>query len=122
MAGQMVRIYNDHTKDHVENFEGDTVRIPAKGHVVMERLKACAFMGQFWPIQRDGMGKDLTPKMLRMEMTTPEAENEPSFKCMMCSEEFKSASLLKAHSIVAHEEAMVDEEAKPKRGRPRKEG
>lgn len=115
MAVRKVKVWNDHTKTHVENFKGDEITIPAKGFHVMEEPDAVAFLGQYTPVVRDGQGRDLKPKMLRLEVFQGEAaEVKKEIKCQACARVFETGTELDAHIASEHQSVMVDEEARKK--------
>lgn len=117
MAEARVRVWNDHTEEHVEDFRGDLIKIPAKGFVEMCKSDADFFKGQHTPIIRDGMGRDLKPKMIRLEILPHPATqtlDSKYFVCQMDRQMFETQSALDAHIAAHHQEAMVDDEARNK--------
>jgi hypothetical protein len=107
------KIWNDHTKDYSEKFKDEMVTIPAKQFVVMEKPDADQFMGQYVPIQRDGQGKDLSLKMLRLEVIPADApQSGQSFACMACNKAMPTEKELQQHIAANHIEQMAEEEAK----------
>jgi hypothetical protein len=108
------RVWNDWTKEHVEEFRGDTVRIPSKKYVVMDWQDAVQFRGQFTPIVRDGLGTDLKPKMIRLERIDAAQAASDKFVCQMDGAEFQTQAQLDAHIAANYKEAMLDEEARKK--------
>ncbi len=43
-----VKVWNDHDREHVEQFKGETLRIPAGGHILMDYIDAVDFKGQYF--------------------------------------------------------------------------
>jgi hypothetical protein len=117
MAEARMRVWNDHTEEYVEEFRGDTVRIPAKGFVEMGESDANQFCGQHTPIIRDGLGNDLKPKKLRRERLPHAATqtlDSKYFVCQVDRQMFETQSALDAHIAAHHTEVMLDDEAKNK--------
>lgn len=110
------RIWNDWTQEHVEDFRGDMVRIPAKGFIVMSWPDAVQFRGQYTPIIRDGLGKDLKPKMIRVEKIDAGAPEYAAqkFVCQVDGREFNTQAELDSYIAANHTERMVDDEARKK--------
>lgn len=114
---ETVRVWNDHTEDHVEEFRGDKVVIKAKGFVEMPYPDAVQFRGQFTPIIRDGLGNDLKPKRIRIERgaaPAPVVETKKTFTCMACVEDFPSQEKLDDHTADKHLDEVLDKDAKEK--------
>lgn len=117
MSEARVKVWNDHTEEHVEEYRGETIRIPAKGFIEMGKSDFDFFKGQYTPIIRDGMGRDLKPKMIRGELIPHPATQELEskyFVCQMDRQMFETQSALDAHIAANHTEVMVDDEAKQK--------
>lgn len=111
------RVWNDWTREHVEEFRGDTVRIPAKKYVVMDWPDAVQFRGQYTAIERDGLGTDVKPKMIRLEKidaAAPEYPQSNKFVCQIDGAEFGTQAELDAYIAANHTGAMLDEEIKEK--------
>lgn len=115
MAEAKAKVWNDHTEDHVEEFKGEMIRIPAKGHIEMYWSDAEQFKGQYTPIIRDGMGRDLKPKMVRLEKIDAVAQAEKAkLVCPMDGRSFDTQDALDAHIAEKHVDQMLDEEAQKK--------
>lgn len=50
----IVKVWNDHDRDHVEKFKGETIRIPAGGYIEMDYIDAHDFKGQFFGMRMLG--------------------------------------------------------------------
>lgn len=61
-----VKVENLDTREYVEIFRDEEIRIPAKGFIEMGRSEAIKFLSQATPLNMDGGGRCLKPKMLRM--------------------------------------------------------
>lgn len=124
----LVKVWNDHTQPHTEEFEAVTVQpptacvedkpsgryfltVPAKGYVEMEWEEGVRFASKFHPIKRDGLGNYLTVKMIRVEQPKTDDKKQQSFKCQACKEEFQTEKSLTLHSEAEHANIMVDEDA-----------
>lgn len=110
------RVWNDNSAIYKEDFRGDLITIPPKGHVIMDWTDAVAFKGQYTPILRDGLGRDLSPKMIRLEKIEATAQEfpVPKFRCQMDQKEFDTQEGLDAHIAENHTEDMADDEARKK--------
>lgn len=111
------KVWNDWKEEHVEDFRGEKIVIPSKGHIVMEWPDAVQFRGQYTPIIRDGLGNDVKPKMIRLEKIDASAPEFPSRKKFVCEADgvsFDSQEELDAYIVANHTENMVDDEAKKK--------
>jgi hypothetical protein len=64
-----VKVWNDHTVDHVEKFKGEELRVPAKGFIMMDYIDAIDFKGQFFGMRMLGPNNPdpKTFKMIRVE-------------------------------------------------------
>jgi hypothetical protein len=67
-----VKVRNLDTREYVEIFRDEEIRIPAQGYVEMGRSEAIKFLSQATPLNVDGAGRCLRPKKLVME-EDPEA-------------------------------------------------
>lgn len=116
MSVARARVWNDNTEEHVEEFRGEMVRIPPKSFVEMPWPSAVQFRGQYTPILRDGLGRDLKPKMIRLERVDDAAPRFPApaskFVCQACSKSHKTQAELDKHIAKQHVDLMVDEDAK----------
>lgn len=111
-----VELWNDNHEEYSEKWRGETIRIPAKGHVKMERAKAIAFKGTFSGMDQDsGMPKvkmlrvfeDPKQRDLRLKQPTTE-----SHLCNACGHEFLSGKELQTHVEVHHQDQLLKEEKK----------
>lgn len=125
----LVKVWNDHDKEHVEAFESVTVqpptactqdtatgkhyiKIPAKGYVEMEWEEGVALASKFYPIRRDGLGNYLTCKKIRVEQPAQDKKQTAIHKCQACKEEFQTEKSLLLHSEAEHAAQMVDEDVR----------
>lgn len=116
MSIAQAKVWNDWTAEHVETFKGETIRIPAKGFIVMDWAEAVQFKGSYTPIVRDGMERDLKPKMIRLEkiaVASPEPEKQ-RFICQMDGKEFSSQQELDEYIAANHLDKLVDDDVKKK--------
>lgn len=67
-----VKVENLDTREYVEIFRDEEIRIPAKGFIEMGRSEAIKFLSQATPMNIDGAGRCLKPKMLKL-VEDPEA-------------------------------------------------
>lgn len=67
-----VKVRNLDTREYVEIFRDEEIRIPALGYVEMGRSEAIKFLSQATPLNVDGAGRCLKPKKLVLE-EDPEA-------------------------------------------------
>lgn len=114
-----VRVVNFNEVMHVENFKGDTLRIPAGGSIEMEEEDAILFKGNFrTPVKlKDGSQTLESMKKIRIEpilsadSLKEEKKPDPNV-CHKCGFSAKSNAGLLAHIRANHIESMVDEDAK----------
>ncbi|HNI02018.1 MAG TPA: hypothetical protein PLO94_06675 [Chitinophagales bacterium] len=93
-------VYNDDEKDYEEIFKGETVSIPGKSSVIMDKADAHAFKSQYRPIIRDGLGRDMVVKKIRIEPIFEEENIEEApqkFICMIDGQEFPTQEELNRH-------------------------
>lgn len=114
MSIARAKVWNDWTQEHVEMFKGEEIRIPAKGFIEMGWSEAVQLKGQFSPILRDGTGRDLKPKMIRLEkISVASAEPEKAkFICQMDGKEFSSQKELDEYIAANHIDKLVDDDTK----------
>jgi len=67
-----VKVRNLDTREYVEIFRDEEIRIPAQGYIEMGRSEAIKFLSQATPLNIDGAGRCLKPKKLVLE-EDPEA-------------------------------------------------
>ncbi len=111
---EQAQVWNDFSKEHVEMFKGDEIRIPAKSFINMNWSDAVQFRGQYTPIIRDGLGNDLKPKMIRLVRVEAVVEEPKDFTCQMDGKSFANQAELDKHIAENHTESMVDADAKKK--------
>jgi hypothetical protein len=61
-----VKVKNLDHREYVEMWRDKELRIPAGGEIEMGRAEAIAFLGQATPLNMDGAGRCLKPKMLKI--------------------------------------------------------
>lgn len=113
-----VRVWNDNVFKHSERFRDELIEIPAGKCIEMEYDDAHLFLGQYFPIRKDGAGNQTREsyKMLRIEDGPIPIQKEMSkTKCQSCGEDFETEKLLDAHVSEKHLDQMVDEDEKKKR-------
>lgn len=64
-------IFNDSREPYSEDFRGETVTIPARGSIVMERREAVQFLAQYKPFDRE---KTMGEKPLSWQPAQPGAK------------------------------------------------
>lgn len=115
-----VKVWNDNEFDHVEEFKGDKVTIPAGKFVLMNSDEAVQFLGQYFPVKRDvnGQGTKASYKMLRLtphETAEGDAKDETPkvdpLKCVACAYKASGAADFKEHMKTHADALVVDEEA-----------
>lgn len=107
------RVYNDDDKEYVEEFKGDTIRIPAKGYVTMDFMDGHQFNGQAISIRRLDNGLPLTCKRLRVVNDTKAGKvSDSGFICQKCGVKHPSQKDLDGHISAMHLDEMVNEDAK----------
>lgn len=50
----IVKVWNDHDREHVEKFKNEVIRIPAGGHILMDYIDAIDFKGQYFGMKMRG--------------------------------------------------------------------
>jgi hypothetical protein len=124
----MARVYNDNTETYQEEFRGEMIIIKPKGYVEMPWAKANAFRGAFTPMVRDGMGRDLKPKMIRIIADPGERIKDQSSKgvqgfiCMRDGAMFNSKSELDAYTKAHFGGEQIVDEAVEERTTSKKKG
>lgn len=105
MSAKKVKVWNENTVDLVEEFKGQTIKIPAGKCIEMGRSQAIQFKGQYRPIQVDGMKQQVksSMKILRIEpIKKGESKGSEKIPCSLCDKEFTSEQGLKLHTAKAH--------------------
>lgn len=62
-----VKVRNLDSREYVEIFRDQEIRIPALGYVEMGRSEAIKFLSQATPMNIDGSGRCIKPKKLALE-------------------------------------------------------
>lgn len=114
---EKVRVYNDNTVTHIENFRGDEIRIPAGGYLEMPRDEAIYFKSQMVPLKKDGQGRQTLESMKKIRITPIDGEKEAQpkeivHKCQACEQVFKSEAGLMSHIRHKHADQMIDKDAR----------
>jgi hypothetical protein len=77
----LVKVWNDHTQEHVEKFKNQTIRIAAGGYVEMDYIDAIDFKGQFFGMRMLGPNNP-DPKCFKMirveEPSEPVVKADPN--------------------------------------------
>lgn len=107
-----VKVWNDNDFDWKEDFKGEKVTIPAKGHVEMDAQEAVEFRGQYPGFNRlaDGTQDPKTMKKIRIEKpihTEEEEEGVELFGCHACRKVFTTEDLLTKHAEKEHSDKVV---------------
>lgn len=110
------KVWNDNDKEYREKFKGETIVIPPKGFVVMEAMEANTFRGTFTTILRDGTGRDLNPKKIRVEVLHDEVTAVPQvpvqYICQKDGSLWPSQEALDRHIAQNWSDSLIDETAK----------
>jgi len=118
-----VKVWNDSDRDYVESFKGEEIVIRSKNYVTMTRADAVTFQGTYTPARRDGVGRSLNEKRIRLEYDL-EAEakrkDQPVVKiCEVTRKEFRTWQGWENHQAELHSqpEAEVANVSKNTRGK-----
>jgi hypothetical protein len=120
-----VKVWNDSDHDYFEHFKGRDVVIRSKDYVTMPRAEAVTFQGTYTPARRDGVGRALNEKRIRLEYDL-EAEasrkDQPVIKkCDVTKKEFRTWQGWENHQAELHsqpEAPEVTNVSKNTRGKP----
>lgn len=114
-----VKVWNDDTREYVEEYNGKMIRIPPKGFIVMERGDATGFMGKYKPIKINGQtGEHVQRKKLRREFieeredTRENNQEVKKHKCMIDGKEFNSEEELVKYVKDNHMDRLADKKTK----------
>lgn len=111
-----VKVWNDHTLEHVEKFKNQEIRIPAGGFIMMDYIDAIDFKGQFFGMKMRGPN-DPDPKTFKKirveEPSAPVVKEDPNMfhatgKAASSPQEI--IALAKALQMVSPELAVKDTE------------
>lgn len=83
--------------DHVEDFQGDTIRIPRGGFVEMPNDQARRFYGQYYPQIKDGNGDLVDSKALKLVLDEDGAPQAQAFVSQIDGKDYHSKEALEAH-------------------------
>ena len=108
-SSMRARVWNDHSEEHKEFFNGKWVTIPPGGSIEMDSSEAVLLKGQFYPMTKrlpDGT-KRKQVKMLRLEVMRDEALAKKAAeaiknKCHKCGETCKTPAGLANHIRLKH--------------------
>lgn len=110
-----VKVWNDHTLEHVEKFKNETIRIPAKGYVEMDYIDAIDFKGQYFGMKMLGPNNP-DPKSFKMirveEPSAPVIKEDPNVfhaTGKAASSPAEIIALAKAYQTLNPELAVKDE-------------
>ncbi len=67
-----VKVWNDDENTWTEEFKGENILIPPRNFIMMSKAEANQLVSQYSPVKRDGTGRELKPKKLRIEMDPEE--------------------------------------------------
>jgi hypothetical protein len=108
------KVWNDGNETYREVFKGNEIVIPAKQFIEMEFTEANVFRGTFTPIVRDGSGKDLRPKAIRVEkILESAAEEKVEYVCTKDGSKWPNQEALDNH-IAKNYSELLDDEGKEK--------
>ena len=108
----LAKVWNDHKDVYVEKFRDEEIKIPAGKFVEMDKFDAMQFVGQYTPVIKDGLGNDLRPKMLRVEVA-PDKEVKPvEYTCQACKGKFDTEKELVLHSDAFHKDVQIKDAKK----------
>lgn len=77
----IVKVWNDHTLEHVEKFKNEVKRIPPGGYIEMDYIDAIEFKGQYFGMRMLGPNHPdpKTFKMIRVEEpSAPVVKEDPN--------------------------------------------
>ena len=115
-----VKVRNLHTREHVEMFRDEEIRIPAGEYIEMGRAEAVTFLGQVTPLNQDGSGECVIPKKLKIEEDPEEhaAQRDQPFRFnSVDGKQFRTQAGLEAHEKKLQAESKEVVNAKPVRRR-----
>lgn len=115
----LAKVWNDYTVDfkgekvtkpYVEKFRDEKIEIPPGKFIEMDKFDALQFVGQYTPVRKDGLGNDLQPKKLRVELIPEKEAAKPvEIKCMACQGKFDTDKELALHTDAYHKDQIVKE-------------
>lgn len=109
----MMQVWNDNTKEYVEELDGEIIKIPAKGFIELPLGKGKKLLRTYVPMEIDGVGNHKNPKMLRGEYPQGRYKvkaNEDQNKSMLTGETFKNATELLVHALQNSQNLVSPEE------------
>lgn len=117
---RQVKVWNKNVHPYKEdNFNGENIRIPAGGYIVMEEYEAISFMGRAVPIVKmaDGLQDPRSYKMLVREyIDEKEAKIEAEkYNCQACGKAHKDQASLDEHTDDEHLDMLSDQDVATKR-------
>ena len=111
-----VRVRNLDSREYVEEFRDNEIRIPAGEYVEKGRSEAITFLSQATPMNRDGSGRCIKPKKLKIE-ENPEshaaARDQPFRFETPDGKQFRTEQGHKEHLAKLETEAKAIENEKP---------
>jgi hypothetical protein len=118
-----IKVWNENSYPYEEKFRDNLIKIPPKGHVLMEKDEADTFFGTFKPPVLDGDGNHHPSgfKMLRLEPVGKQEAAAAVFPCNVCNYKASSAEDLDEHSDANHLDRLVDQELAEQRRTGKKE-
>jgi len=120
-SSRKARVWNDSEKIWKEEFRGDMLEIPSFGFIEMPYPDAVQFRGQFHPLVRDGLGQDVNPKKIRLEVLDGSEPLHPQaarFICHRDGKSFPSEAALRHHIKTNYLGELIEEEAVKELSKP----
>lgn len=107
------KLWNLNTIDFEQEHNGEIIKIPAKGFVVMDFEEACTFKAKFYmPPEKDGMDQPLIKnmKMLKLERDPNVSYGESKPHCPVCREVLTSWDALDSHTAAMHQAQVLQDD------------
>ena len=128
LPNTIVKVWNRNSYDFKQMFKDSEIFIPATKHIEMDYFEAVDFLGKYHPIvmRKDGTQDPRSYKKLEIDKSDlkryiderdGQAKDEDdsaksSWKCPVCTKDFKTQKGLLTHIKANHQDAMVDKEAR----------
>jgi hypothetical protein len=89
-----VKVWNDSENDYREEFKGREIYIRANDYIEMPRAEAVTFQGTYTPARRNGTGRFLNEKRIRLEFdleADAKRKDQPiKYTCEVTGEQFRT--------------------------------
>ena len=89
-----VKVWNDSESDYRENFKGRDIYIRSKDFITLSRAEAVQFQGTYTPARKDGVGRLLNEKRIRLEFDhekEAERKDQPiKWTCDITKKQFRT--------------------------------